>query len=478
MVKRLLNIIFMIVFLEIPSLSQEKQPPTYIITRMPFNSEMFSNISPVIVKDGIVFCSDRRFSNFTDRTTFEGRRLFNIYTVVRKDSSTWGKPDEIMGERSNLFNCGPLCFAPDGKTVYFTSDQETGSAARKRKFKNHSGIFIGTLSGSNLVSIHPFPYNNPLFDIGQPSISRDGKYLFFASNMPGGQGGSDIYYCEWVNGAWDTPKNLGPEVNTPATENYPFIHPSGTLYFSSNRPGGKGKLDVYRTRQNLGVWEKPVAMPDPINSKSDDFAFVADDNMQTEYFTSNRRQSDEIYQVISTIIRKASCDTLQENNYCYELIEENAVKFDTLPFRYEWRLGDGTKGIGPSVIHCYPGPGSYLVQLDVVNLITKEVLYNEKTYNLEIKNMEQPYISGPHKANAGVKLKFSADSTNLPGWNIARYYWNFGDETIAIGSNVEKTFASPGTYNIQLIVTAAPESGGVSREACVCINIIIESPKK
>jgi PKD repeat protein len=206
---------------------------------------------------------------------------------------------------------------------------------------------------------------------------------------------------------------------------------------------------------------------------SDDFAFVVDDNMETGYFSSNRLHSDDIYQVSSTIIRKASCDTLVENNYCYQLVEENAVKFDTLPFRYEWKLGDGSKGIGPSVIHCYPGPGSYLVQLDVVNLVTKEVMYNEKTYNLEIKNVEQPYITGPDKAFSGQKLKFSADSTNLPGWNISRYYWNFGDESVMVGKEVDKVFTKPGTYNIQLIVTADAEPGGVTREACVCKNIIV-----
>jgi PKD repeat protein len=230
---------------------------------------------------------------------------------------------------------------------------------------------------------------------------------------------------------------------------------------------------VYSTTLSFGTWEAPVAMPDPINSSSDDFAFVVDDNMQTGYFSSNRLHSDDIYQVSSTIIRKASCDTLVENNYCYQLIEENAVKFDTLPFRYEWKMGDGSKGIGPSVIHCYPGPGSYLVQLDVVNLITKEVMYNEKTYNLEIKNVEQPYITGPDKALSDQKLKFSADSTNLPGWNISRYYWNFGDESVMVGKEVDKVFTKPGMYNIQLIVTADAEPGGVTREACVCKNIIV-----
>src|SRR5664280_3760080 len=111
---------------------------------------------------------------------------------------------------------------------------------------------------------------------------------------------------------------------------------------------------------------------------------------------------------------------------------------------------------------------------DVVNLITKEVMYNEKTYNLEIKDFEQPYITGPDKAILGQRLKFSADSTNLPGWNISRYYWNFGDESIMVGKEVDKVFTKPGTYNIQLIVTADAEPGGVIRD---CLLYTSPSPR-
>jgi PKD repeat protein len=253
------------------------------------------------------------------------------------------------------------------------------------------------------------------------------------------------------------------------------MHPTGKLYFSSNRAGGKGKLDVYYTTLSLGKWEEPVAMPDPINSSSDDFAFVADPNFQTGYFSSNRHRNDDIYKFESTIIRKASCDTLVENNYWRLLTEENAIKVDTvIPFRYEWNFGDGSpKGIGEQVIHCYPGPGSYLIQLDVVDLVTNEVIKNELTKILEIVDVEQPYISGPDEGPPGQKISFSADSTNLPGWNITQYYWNFDDGSIAIGKEVDKTFLKPGTYNIQLIVTAEPDPGGVIREACVCKNIVI-----
>lgn len=472
MLKKTLYIMLLIMqMFQAGSLAQ--QPSVYQVKRMPFSSGPYSEISPVIVNEGVVFCSDRRTTGIKNRTSFEGRRLYSMFIVQKKDTSGWSRPEEIKSERSFYFNNGPLCFSPDGKTVYFTSEVETGKEAKNRNFRNHSGIFIADISGTVLSSIRAFPYNSNLYEVGHPSVSRDGKYLFFASDMPGGQGGSDLYYCEWLNGQWSTPVNLGPDVNSSSAENYPFMHPSGRLYFSSDRPGGKGRLDVYYSMLTLGRWDTPAAMPEPVNSSSDDFAFVAEENLQTGYFSSNRGSGDDIYRFASTIIRKASCDTLVENNYCYEFLEENAVKWDTLPFRYEWKFGDGDKGIGSVVEHCYRGPGQYLVQLDVVNLVTREVLYNEKTYNLLVVDVEQPYITSQDQGAAGQGMRFSADETNLPGWNIDRYYWNFGDETIAIGKEVDKAYLKPGTYNIQLIVSTVPEPGGVVREACVCKNITI-----
>ena len=114
-----------------------------------------------------------------DRTTFEGRRLYNIYFVEQTDTSSWGKPRVLRSERSYLFNNGPLCIAPDGKTVYFTSEVETGKITRKRNFKNYSGIFIAEISGNELLYLRPFEYNSQEYNVGQPSLSNDGKYLFF-----------------------------------------------------------------------------------------------------------------------------------------------------------------------------------------------------------------------------------------------------------------------------------------------------------
>jgi hypothetical protein len=470
MIKKLLYIITFILLIQ-PAFSQT--PSIYRISRMPFNDRVNSDISPVIMKDGILFCSNRRFSSLTDRTGYNGNRIYTIYTVSMKDSTHWTGAREIVSDKTGKFNNGPLSITADGKMVYFTSETESGRSASKKSFKNHNGIFFGTLAGDEIISIQPFKYNSIQYDLGHPSISKDGKFIFFSSNMPGGQGKSDIWYCELVNGDWSAPVNAGPKVNTSGIENYPYMHPSGRLYFTSDRPGGFGRLDVYSTSLYNGIWEEPVLLPQPINSSSDDFALVASEDMQTGYLTSNRSASDDIFRYTSTIIRKAECNELVENGYCYEFFEVNAVKYDTIPFQFHWRFSDGTGQDGKKVVHCFPGPGKYIVQLDVTNLITKEKTLNQKTDTLVLTDEVQPYITSADTVNTGKKLRLDSGSTNLPGWDITQYYWNFDDETIAIGKQVEKTWTRPGKYNIQLIVNAVPGTGETKREACVSKNIIV-----
>jgi hypothetical protein len=452
-----------------------KKSAAYDVKRMPFNKNPFNDISPVIVNDGIIFCSDRRFSSLTDRTTFNNERLLNLYYAQMKDS-TWGSPKEIKSEFSSRFNNGSLSLASNGKTVYFSSDVEKGSMTKKKSFKdkNKWGIFIGELSGSTIVNALPFKYNSKdlQYNIIQPSISSDGKYLFFASDMPGGQGKFDLWYCEFINSDWSPPVNLGPSVNSPADEKYPYMHSSGKLYFSSDRQAGSG-LDVYSTSLYYGKWDDPVRLPEPVNSSFNDFAFVASDNVSAGYFSSNRDGNDDIFNFKSNIRRSAECDTLRNNNFCYRFTELNAIKFDTVPFRFQWRFGDGTKAEGISVVHCFKGPGTYITRLDIVSLITKEVSYNEKIDTLVISVLEQPYISSPDQIKVGEQIKLNADSTNLPGWNITRYYWNFGDDTFDEGREVGKKFTTSGNYNVQLIVTGEAQMGEPAPEKCVFKKIVV-----
>jgi hypothetical protein len=480
MIKRIYYIILVLFAgLFIPGLQSAAQQtkmekiPLYSISRMSFNKDAFSDMCPVMYNDGILFCSTRRFSAFKDRTSFDGKRIYNIYQVQKIDTSEWTTPAIVKSEYSTLFTNGALSIASDKKTVYFTSDVDKSNVSKSRKAKNTSGVFIAEMTASGLQNIVPFKYNSIAYNLANPSVSSDGKYLFFSSDMPGGQGMGDIWYCENINGEWAAPVNPGPKVNSSRSDNFPYMHPSGKLYFASDRPGGMGGYDVYYTSINYGNWESPERMAEPINSSSDDFGFFATDDLQAGYFSSARTRNDDIYKWTSNIIRKAVCDTLAENYLCFEYAELNAAKFDSIPFRFIWRFSDGSKEEGISVVHCFSGPGTYITHLDIENLLTKEVLYNEKIDTLVLELIEQPYISSPDEVKAGQQFKLNADSTNLPGWNITRYYWNYEDGSFDVGNEVSKVYTKPGKYNVQLIVTGEAEPGGMAKEACICKNIVV-----
>ncbi|MCK7532885.1 MAG: PKD domain-containing protein [Marinilabiliales bacterium] len=117
------------------------------------------------------------------------------------------------------------------------------------------------------------------------------------------------------------------------------------------------------------------------------------------------------------------------------------------------------------------GPGLYDVTLDIVNLITGGIEKRQASYELEITDVEQPVITSPDRIMAGETLVLNAGETYLPGMEIGRYYWNFGDETVATGLEATKIYSIPGKYNIQLIVSSVPGPGGVVREVCVCKDI-------
>ncbi len=437
-------------------------------------------IAPVVLKDGILFCSNKKTNPFLTKKNFEGVRLYDLFFAPFNSEGKPGKPRLFTSGLGKNVNIGPAYITSDGNTLYFTRNQIAGAKLKKDQ-PNKLGLFTATRQGNTWSDIKPFAYNNSDYNLSYPYVSADGKYLFFSSDMPGGQGKYDIYMCENIGGQWGKPVNMGSNVNSSAAEIHPFLHSSGRLYFASDRKGGLGGLDIYFSSLIYGNWSKPVRLDDPINSEADDFAFYAIPGGQEGYFSSNRRKySDDIYRFATTIIRWSNCDTLQKNSYCYEFIEENALKADTVTMksRWEWNFGDGQKAVGVIAQHCYAGPGTYDISLDIVNLVTGQVEMNQASYLLEVTDVEQPVISSPDKARAGEQISLNANDTYLPGMKIAKYYWNFGDETVATGMEAKKTYALPGRYNIQLIVTSAPDASNVVREVCVCKDIIVDNGGK
>lgn len=468
-----IHIIPLLLLLIIGSISVEGQD-TYQVESLSFNSKISDDFAPMFFGDGIIFCSNRKSKVLTNYSSENNEPLLDFYFVQRKDSADWGKAKTWSEELLSVFNEGPACFSKDGKTIYFTRNLTADKRSRRNiTGDNNYGIFMATQSGSAWENITPFEHNSPDYKVGHPSISEDGKQLFFASDMPGGSGGSDLYVSTFENGTWSTPVNLGGAVNSSGSEIYPFYHRSGRLYFSSDRSGSAGGLDIYFTQEINGSWVTPTRLPPPFNSGSDDFSFIADDLIEFGFFSSNRNRNDDIFSFRTMVPKYAGCDTLQENNFCYVFYETGAYNLDTVPFSYEWDMGDGTKIRSVEADYCFKAPGSYLVQLNVVDKLSGEVQFNQASYMIDIFNIEQAYITSTDTSIAGENVTFDGLNTNLPGFTVGEYLWNFDDGNIATGAEVSNRFTSPGIYQVQLVVKSIPDNQGNVQEACISKQVVI-----
>lgn len=191
-------------------------------------------------------------------------------------------------------------FTKDGKTIYFTrNNSKKGSRKTDDQKISNLQIFKAELVDGKWKNIVSLPFNSSNYSVEHPALSADEKVLYFASDMPGTLGSFDIFSVNINKGAFDTPKNLGPTINTDKKEQFPFASADNKLYFSSDGHLGYGSLDVFVSEINGNDYSKPINVGLPLNSNLDDFAFNIDSNTKEGYFASNReggKGSDDIYQ--------------------------------------------------------------------------------------------------------------------------------------------------------------------------------------
>ncbi|TVR73361.1 MAG: hypothetical protein EA408_05120 [Marinilabiliales bacterium] len=444
-----------------------QQNDFYEITRLPFTTDRFDEFAPAYYDDGIVFTTNRRMSVIVTRTTDEGENLFNIYKTSRRRSGRWEDPSLLDRSLKSNYHDGPVSFSPDGSTIFFTRNIP-GSGRDPSRL----GIFMADYAGGSWTNIRPFPYNSNNYNLAHPTISSDGRTLFFAGDMPGGYGGMDIYESTLQAYSWSPPVNLGSEVNSAGDEVFPYKHQGGRLYFSSNRTNGE-TLDLYYTFRREENWQSPVKMPAPFNSEYDDFGFIADRELTNGYFSSNREGTDNIYSFTSTFPLFTDCETIQEEQLCFVFYEQRAENVDTTTLYLLWDMGDGTRIRGLEAEHCFSELGTYTVRLDVIDVITGEAQSNVAFYNFTTPRVEQPYINAPDTVFAGQQISIDATDTYLRNFDIDEYYWELGDGTKTTGEIINHTYDYPGTYIITLGVISDPNSPFGYRRLCVYKEIVV-----
>ncbi len=262
----------------------------------------YSDFGTCWMNDGrVLFTSARNKRTTVDRRTSLNEQPFlDLYLADMADGGDLENVRRLQGRVNTSLHEGPATASTSGDAIWFTRN----SAQKNQQGISRLGIYEATRQGDGFGKAVPFVYNNPEISNGHPSLSADGERLYFVSDMPGGLGGTDIYVVRRQGDGWGEPENLGPMINTPHSESFPFIAADGTLYFSSNGHPGCGGLDIYASLPaREGGFSSPINVGAPVNGPADDFAFIIDPTGSRGYFSSNRPDgvgSDDIYSFVMT----------------------------------------------------------------------------------------------------------------------------------------------------------------------------------
>jgi hypothetical protein len=449
------------------------QPERFLVKPTTFSSRINNEFSPVFYKGGIVFCSNQSDNSLVSYKD-EQNRLFKIFYVTKKGNTGWNQPKILAKEITTDFNDGPVTFNENGNIIYYSRNNSIRNSLRNvSDTSNKLGIYSAELINGIWTNIKPFIFNNPLYFFCTPALTPDGERIYFSSDMPGGNGGMDLYYCDRGNNDWGRPVNLGPVINTPKNESFPFACKYGKLFFASDGHGGFGGKDLFYTQEINGEWIVPVHLDSAINSIADDFGLVTDSTLGNGYFSTNRRKTDDIFSFSSAPVEFTDCDTIKENNYCFTFYDEKHQAIDTILATYQWDFGDGMIRIGKEVKHCFPGPGNYSVKLSIIDDLTGDFIAKLVEYKVELEKIEQAYINSSYVGIVDKSISFEGVTSDLKGFRITDYFWNIGDGFKPGGPLMNATFIKKGEYTVKLGLFAEKDSLGVIPKICVMKKIKI-----
>jgi len=260
------------------------------------------DFSPTYFEDGVIYVSTRE-SNVSDRKSKDiwiDDNFMALFKAPINEEGSLGEPKIFSTKLTTKYHEGPVSFTRGGDQIFFTRNDYI-----KRKRRNNSKgimkleIYTAVKEGDDWSNPVALPFNTREYEEAHPAISPDGKMLFFTSDREGGFGGMDIYVSKFKGGTWSAPMNLGENINTAGNEVFPYVHDDGTVYFSSDGWGGLGGLDMFTTQlKEDETWSKADNIGTPFNSKMDDFGLIMNILGTEGYFTSARENGngqDDIY---------------------------------------------------------------------------------------------------------------------------------------------------------------------------------------
>ena len=246
----------------------------------------FLEFAPAIYQNGLVYVGQYKNGPIDEHT---GETRHELFYAELDPNGTPSKPALFSLEIYSQFNEGPVTFNREGTRLYFTrNNMKNGSLTEGKEGRNYLKIYEAEKGYFDWEDIRELPFNSDDYSCMHPSLTPDGKKLFFASDMPDGYGGLDLYFVQKIRGEWSAPINLGPEVNTHKNEVFPFIHDSGILFFTSDGHKGFGGLDLFMIDISTNLWGDVLNLGQPFNTEEDDLSIVLNEEGIRGYFASSR----------------------------------------------------------------------------------------------------------------------------------------------------------------------------------------------
>lgn len=241
----------------------------------------------------------------TAPTSNDTKTLGNYHASVVRDTLASILPAPLnlqllKGNINTRYHEAAAAVFPDGSIIYTRNNFVNGRVQKSVNGINKLKLY--TASGDGFNKISEFPHNSNEYSTGHPTLNENGSIMIFASDRPGGFGGTDLYYTvRSGSGTWNTPVNMGKRINTEGNELFPYLD-NNTLYFASTGHAGLGGLDIFEVAlREMSPIDQPKNMGAPINSPKDDFSLIKSADGKQGYFSSNRRGNDDIYQFKRTV---------------------------------------------------------------------------------------------------------------------------------------------------------------------------------
>ena len=440
MVKNL--IIYLILSCSFASHSQEAARYSVQKIQVQMNGEIYS---PAFKDSFLIVCGTRKDRIAHTHLDKDGKEPIDLYVLNLDSAYSHSRFDKTF--RSD-FHDGPISFNEKGDQCIVSRNIRLDHRFKAlQKDENQLGLFQSQFENNAWTLPEPLFVNSASYNCTHPALSADGNTLVFASNMPGGIGGYDLWKVEKSSGNWGEPENLGTGVNYSGNEFFPTWI-GNTLYFSANR-NAFGGLDIYQVN-GTGETANSRILEEPLNSEKDEFGMISNSKGKSGYFSSNRNGSDELWSYQMLFPEFENCDSLVNDDFCYTLFEETAYELGGIDaLVYEWDI-NGVKKYGYEIDYCFPGPGEYAINVDIIDTIVKKTYANQASYTLELSYEEQPYITSVDSIQIGQEFSMDPSKSFLPGVQIDSYYWIISDGTLFTTKTPTHSFEKPGEYQVTL----------------------------